>query len=62
MAKLKELDHKEEGNKVPRGGSLGRGQQNSRRKVTMKWTTKIRKKVAELKDDDHQEKGSKAQG
>jgi len=25
VAKLKELDHKEEGNKVSRGGSLGRG-------------------------------------
>jgi len=28
----------------------------------MKWTTKIRKRVAELKDDDHQEEGGKAQG
>ncbi len=60
MAKLKELDHKEEGNKVTRGRSLGRGQKNSRRKITMKWMTKSRKRVAELKDDDHQEEGDKA--
>jgi hypothetical protein len=56
------LDDKEEDNKVPRRGSLGRGQQNSRRKITMKWMTKIRKRVVELKDDNHKEEGSKAQG
>jgi len=38
---------------MSKGG--GGGWQSSRRRITRKWTTKTKNKVAELKEEDHQE-------
>jgi hypothetical protein len=61
VVEFKELDHKE-GNRFQGGGSLGRRQQSSRKRINMKWMTKTKRRVVELKEDDHQKEGDKTQG